>query len=104
DFYRRFIRQDADEKHYVLVGRLVTVGLFLCASATVFLLDTAKDAFDVILQIGAGTGLLYVLRWFWWRINAWWGIVAMVSSFAVSLALLVLNKNGHPISTYAGLL
>jgi Na+/proline symporter len=104
DFYRRFLRRDADEKHYVLVGRWVTVGLFLCASGTVFLLDTAKDTFDLILQIGAGTGLLYLLRWFWWRINAWCEVVAMVSSFAVSIALLVLSKNGHPVSTYAGLL
>jgi len=51
----------------VTVGRLVTVGLFIAASGTVYLLDTAKDAFDVILQVGAGTGLLYLVRWFWWR-------------------------------------
>ena len=56
DFYRRFIRRDADEKHYVMVGRVATIGLFLASSALVFVLDTAKDAFDIILQIGAGTG------------------------------------------------
>src|SRR6185436_21113404 len=92
------------EKHYVLVGRLTTAVLFLLAAGLTFVLNTAKDAFDLILQVGAGTGLLYLRRWFWWRINAWCEIAAMVSSFAVSLALLVLNKNGHPISTYAGLL
>ena len=92
DFYQRFIRTDATEKHYVFVGRLTTVGLFLCSAGTVYLLDTAKDNFDIILQIGAGTGLLYLLRWFWWRITAWCEVVAMVSSFGVSIALLVLKK------------
>jgi len=58
DFYRRFIRRDATEKHYVMAGRLVTVMLFVLSSALVFVLDTAKDAFDIILQVGAGTGLL----------------------------------------------
>jgi len=104
DFYRRFLKRDADEKHYVLAGRLATVGLFFVSSGMVFLLDTAKDAFDIILQVGAGTGLLYLLRWFWWRINAWCEVVAMVSSFLVSLVLLFLNKNGYPVSTHIGLI
>src|SRR5512146_1797697 len=104
DFYRRFVRKDANEKHYVMVGRLVTIGLFFCASGTVYLLDTAKDAFDAIIQIGAGTGLLYLVRWFWWRINAWCEVVAMVSSFAVSIALLVLAKNGVHFSTHVALM
>src|SRR5262245_36474415 len=71
DFYRRFIKTDGEERHYVFVGRVCTVLLFICSSALVFLLDTAKGAFDVILQVGAGTGLLYLVRWFWWRVNAW---------------------------------
>jgi Na+/proline symporter len=104
DFYQRFIRTNAPEKHYVLVGRLATVLLFLLSSATVYLLDSAKDAFDVILQIGAGTGLLYLVRWFWWRVNAWCEVVAMVSSFLVSLALLVLARNGVHFSTHVALL
>jgi len=104
DFYRRFVRKDASEKHYVMVGRLATVGLFLCASGTVFLLDTAKDAFDIILQIGAGTGLLYLVRWFWWRVNAWCEVVAMVSSFAVSVGFLILNKSGVHVSTHVALM
>ncbi len=103
DFYRRFIRQDATEKHYVLAGRMATLLLFVLSSGMVYLLDSAKDAFDVILQIGAGTGLLYLVRWFWWRVNAWCEVVAMVSSFMVSLTLLVLAKNGVHLSTHVSL-
>jgi Na+/proline symporter len=100
DFYRRFINKDAGEKHYVFMGRVVTVILFLVSSGLVFVLDTAKDAFDVILQVGAGTGLLYLVRWFWWRVNAWCEVVAMVSSFLISVVFLVLEKE-HIFSTSA---
>src|SRR5215216_7689080 len=101
DFYRRFVKQNADERHYVRAGRVATIVLFVCASALVFVLDTAKDTFDIILQVGAGTGLLYLLRWFWWRINAWSEVAAMVSSFFVSILFLVLEKQGvaHTTST-----
>ncbi len=92
DFYRRFINPTADEKQYVFMGRIATVALFLLSSAVVYLLDTAKDAFDVILQVGAGTGLLYLVRWFWWRVNAWCEVVAMVSSFLISVLFMVLEK------------
>ena len=104
DFYRRFVRADATEHHYVLVGRLVTIGLFVGSSATVYLMESAKDAFDVILQIGAGTGLLYLVRWFWWRVNAWCEVVAMMSSLLVSIVLLVLARSGTHLSSHAGLL
>ena len=104
DFYRRFIRRDGDEAHYVKVGRLVTVGLFLCSSAVVYLLDSAKDTFDIILQVGAGTGLLYLVRWFWWRVTAWSEVVAMIGSFGVSVVLLVLARYGVLFSTHAALL
>lgn len=77
---------------------------FSRAAGLTFLLETAKDNFDIILQIGAGTGLLYLVRWFWWRINAWCEVVAMTSSFAVSVALLVLHKCGIATSTHMGLL
>ena len=98
DFYRRFISQDADEKHYVLVGRLVTIGLFICSAGLTFVLDTAKDTFDIILQVGAGTGLLYLVRWFWWRVNAWCEVSAMISSFLISMVFLFLEKQ-HLYST-----
>jgi hypothetical protein len=94
DFYRRFVRTDATEKHYVFAGRVTTILLFVISSALVFVLDTAKDTFDIILQVGAGTGLLYLLRWFWWRINAWSEVVAMISSFVISVVFLMLDKQG----------
>jgi solute:Na+ symporter, SSS family len=103
DFYRRFIKTDATESHYVFSGRIATVLLFVCSSALVFFLDSAKNAFDIILQVGAGTGLLYLVRWFWWRVNAWSEVVAMISSFVVSIVLLILNRNGADISTHVGL-
>ncbi len=104
DFYRRFINRTGTERHYVWMGRLATVGLFLSAAGLTYFLDTAKDAFDVILQIGAGTGLLYLLRWFWWRINAWCEVAAMASSFLVSILLFVLHKNGVSTAVLGGAL
>jgi SSS family solute:Na+ symporter len=104
DFYQRFVNKNASEKHYVWMGRLATIGLFTCAAALTFVLESAKDAFDIILQIGAGTGLLYLVRWFWWRINAWCEVAAMISSFFASVVLLILHKYGLVISTPAALL
>lgn len=107
DFYRRFLKTDGSEHHYVQVGRAATVGLYVCAGALTFLMDTAKDNFDIILQVGAGTGLLYLLRWFWWRINAWCEVAAMVSSFGISIFWLILKKCTPPeqhLSTHEQLL
>jgi solute:Na+ symporter, SSS family len=101
DFYRRFLRRDRSERHYVLAGRVATVLLFVLSSGLVFVLDSAKNAFDIILQVGAGTGLLYLLRWFWWRINAWCEVVAMVSSFLISLVFVILEKSQVYTSTSA---
>jgi Na+/proline symporter len=104
DFYRRFIAPRENERHYVRAGRVTTVLLFLVSSGMVFLLDSAKNAFDLILQVGAGTGLLYLVRWFWWRVNAWCEVAAMVSSFLVSVSMLVLAKNGIHFSTHRALI
>jgi len=81
DLYRRFLHPGASEKHYVSVARLMTVILMILASLLTFILESAKASFDLMLSIGAGTGLIYLLRWFWWRINAWSEIAAMASSF-----------------------
>jgi len=101
DFYRRFIKRDESERHYVFAGRMATILLFLLSSGLVFILETAKDTFDIILQVGAGTGLLYLLRWFWWRINAWCEVAAMVSSFLVSVVFLVMKKSGAEVPSTA---
>ncbi len=103
DFYRRFLNRGKDEKHYVLVGRLTTAGLMVCAAALTFALQTAKEAFDLILSVGAGTGLIYLLRWFWWRVNAWSEVAAMGSSFLVAAAFFVAGKLGHPAAIYVSL-
>ena len=85
DVYRRFLNPNSEERHYVLVGRVSTVLLIMLASALSLWLENALQAFQILLQIGAGTGLIFLLRWFWWRINAWSEISAMVISFAVAV-------------------
>lgn len=91
DLYRRFIAPNAPEKRLVLVGRLSTVALMAFAAALSLLLSNALQAFQILLQIGAGTGLLFILRWFWWRVNAASEIVAM----SVSFVLAVYFQFGH---------
>ncbi|MBL0940485.1 MAG: Na+:solute symporter [Gemmatimonadaceae bacterium] len=85
DFYRRFIRTDATEAHYVNAGRVSTVLLYVVAALLSLTMSSAQQAFQVLLSIGAGTGLLYIARWFWWRVSAWCEIVAMVVSLLTSL-------------------
>jgi len=87
DFYRRFIRRDATEAHYVWAGRVSTVLLYVVAALLSLTMTSAQQAFQVLLSIGAGTGLLYIARWFWWRVSAWCEIVAMVVSLVTSLAV-----------------
>jgi len=84
DFYKRFLNPGATEKQMVLVGRISTALLMVAACALAPFLASAKRAFDLMLQIGAGTGLLFILRWFWWRINAFSEITAMVVSFIIA--------------------
>ena len=97
DFYRRFVKTDASERHYVNVGRVSTVALYVLAALLSLILDSAQDAFEVLISIGAGTGLLYLLRWFWWRINATCEVVAMASSFTISVLFFVMKKTGNPL-------
>jgi len=104
DFYRRFLKPGADERHYVMVGRLVTAALMVVAAMFTLVLDSARQAFELLLSVGAGTGLLYLLRWFWWRINAWSEIAAMVSSFLLAIAYATLAKMGHPVNGAVALL
>jgi Na+/proline symporter len=85
DFYRRFFQPDRDDRHYVASARVVTVLLVIVAAALSLWLENAFQAFQIMLQIGAGTGSIYLLRWFWWRVNAWSEIAGMVTSFLVAV-------------------
>jgi Na+/proline symporter len=96
DLYRRFIRPDATERHYVMVGRVATAGLMVLGAALVPLIESAAVGFKLLLTIGAGTGLIYLLRWYWWRINAWSEITAMIASFVVAAPLFLYNQSQPP--------
>jgi Na+/proline symporter len=85
DFYRRFVNDWEEDRHYVTVGRITTVALIVLAGIVSLWLENALQAFQILLQIGAGTGLVFLLRWFWWRINAWSEVAAMLLSFSVAL-------------------
>ncbi len=87
DFYRRFIKKNGAERHYVLASRLATVLLVIASAWISVQLTSIGGGWQVVLEIGAGTGLVYLLRWYWWRINAWSEISAMACSLLVSLAL-----------------
>jgi uncharacterized sodium:solute symporter family permease YidK len=87
DVYKRFVAPDRDDRHYVRVARLSTVLLIVLAGMVSLWLENALQAFQILLQIGAGTGLIFLLRWFWWRINAWSELAAMVISFLVAFYL-----------------
>ncbi|HOX25016.1 MAG TPA: Na+:solute symporter [Candidatus Krumholzibacteria bacterium] len=95
DLYRRFLRPGRSERHYVRVSRWTTALLMMVASCVVFLIDTAGEGFRLLLSIGAGTGLLYLLRWYWWRVNAWSEIAAMATSFATATVLATTALAAH---------
>ncbi|MCH3883078.1 sodium:solute symporter family protein [Tenacibaculum aquimarinum] len=102
DFYGRFINQKATEKQKVIVGKTTTVLLMVCAALFSFYLQSAKDVFDLLLQIGAGTGLLFILRWFWSRINPYSEIAAMLISFLIALFFFINGKMETPMIEIAG--
>ncbi len=87
DFYRRFLRRNASERHYVSVSRVCTVLLVIASAWVSVRLGSIASGWQVVLQIGAGTGAVYILRWYWWRINAWSEISAMACSLIVTIIL-----------------
>ena len=87
DFYKNQINPNASEKRLVAVGRISTVVLMILSAMLALLLQSALQIFDILLTFGAGTGLIFILRWFWWRINAWSEISAMFSSGIISILL-----------------
>ena len=91
DFYLRFVKPEATDKQLVAVGRISTVGLMVLSAVLALGLSSALDAFNILLQIGAGTGLIFILRWFWWRINAYTEISAMAISFVVAIFFELIN-------------
>ena len=91
DFYKRFIKPEASDKELVNVGRISTVVLMIFSALLALLLENALQAFQILLQIGAGTGLIFILRWFWWRINAYSEIVAMFFSFFLAIYLQIIH-------------
>jgi SSS family solute:Na+ symporter len=104
DLYRRFLRPGAEERHYVMTGRIVTALLMVVAAGVTAVLDTAREAFQLLMSVGAGTGLLYLLRWFWWRVNAWSEVAAMAGSFLVAAGFFVAAKTGHGVPAHISLL
>ncbi|WP_299683421.1 sodium:solute symporter family protein [uncultured Tenacibaculum sp.] len=102
DFYSRFINKNASEKQKVIVGRISTVILMIMAASFSYFLESAKDVFDLLLQIGAGTGLLFILRWFWHRVNPYSEIAAMAVSFLIAIFFFINNKMVEPFLDIKG--
>lgn len=96
DFYKRFLNPDATDREMVRIGRVATVVLMALAATLALYLSSALQAFNILLQIGAGTGLLFILRWFWWRINAYSELTAMIVSFFVALLLELFLDQSFP--------
>ncbi|MDG2266966.1 MAG: Na+:solute symporter [Candidatus Marinimicrobia bacterium] len=93
DFYHRFISPDSNEKQLVTMGRIFTIISIILGSGLGLLLTSAGQAFNLLLMIGAGTGMIYILRWFWWRINAYTEIVAMISSLIIAFYFNFINQS-----------
>jgi Na+/proline symporter len=93
DVYRRFIRRSASEKHYVLVSRLGSVGFMAVSGAIALTANSINDLFQLLLSLTAGFGAVYILKWFWWRINAWSEISAMIASTAISIPMYLYNMS-----------
>ena len=97
DFYRRFFVKDRTEKHYVFMGRVFTVLLMVFSAFFALFLNNSLQAFGIILQIGAGTGLIFILRWFWYRVNVYSELTAMIVSFIVALAFEFIVPNNFSV-------
>ena len=99
DFYKRFLNKEATEKHYVSVSRWATVLLFLGSIFVTWQIETVGGAWEFLLALGSGTGLVLILRWYWWRVNAWSEISAMITSFVVSVVALKVVKASLPVGS-----
>jgi SSS family solute:Na+ symporter len=97
DFYARFVNKEATEKKKVLVGRISTFLMIVCAALLALILEEARQAFNLLLQIGAGTGLLFIMRWFWRRINPYSEITAMAVSFIIAVFFFLNDRMDTPL-------
>jgi Na+/proline symporter len=99
DLYRRFVNRDASDAHYVAISRVATVVVMLLAAVGAFTMTSVGDAWKYLFNLTAGVGLVMILRWYWWRVNAWSEISALVASAVVSNALLIFNVFTGPNAT-----
>ncbi|MDO6491313.1 MULTISPECIES: sodium:solute symporter family protein [unclassified Cellulophaga] len=102
DFYKQQVNPNASEKQLVAVGRLSTVVLMVLSACLALLMQNAMEVFDMLLLFGAGTGLIFILRWFWWRINAWTEIAAMFASGVLSILLKVTPLGNYLFAVNTG--
>lgn len=100
DFWARFFKPNATEREKVVAGRIFTVAIMVVGAGLALILEQAVQAFNILLTVGAGTGLIFILRWFWWRINALSELAAMVVSFVVALGFFFYERAGN--ETIAG--
>jgi len=101
DLYKRFLVRDSTEKHYVLISKIFTVFLVLASGYTAMQLTSIKQGWDLVLNIGFGTGAVYILRWYWWRINAWSEISAMIAAAVMTFVLHGVQFAGNSALVYA---
>jgi Na+/proline symporter len=98
DLYRRFLARDKSERHYVGIGRLLTIVLVLVSGYVAGQLTSVGEGWQIVLGLGVGTGAVYILRWYWWRINAWSEIVAMVVAAVVAITLHKVFPGTDPVT------
>lgn len=101
DFYRRFLKRDGTEKHYVFASKIFIVLLVILSGYTAAHIDSIQSAWQLLLGMGAGTGGVLLLRWYWWRINAWSEISSMIAAFVVSISLTRVHLTGNDSVVFA---
>ena len=101
DFYRRFLKRRASERHYVIISKLFTIGLVILTGYVAAQLTSILQGWQIVLAIGSGTGAVYILRWYWWRVNAWSEIVAMGVSGVIALSLAKVSFAGSEPVVFA---
>ena len=105
DIYKRFIKKEAGQRHYVLVSRIITVILMICSAFVAINMQSISKAWEFIFAMGAGIGLVLILRWFWWRINAWTEISALLTSIVITIMFEIIAwqqtvANGMPYALF----